>query len=104
MPDALSQGLGALSDGTRLRMLQALARERLTQAEIARKLRLRAPTITHHLRVLRLAGLVALDFSKKEEKRYSLRKDRPQEIFKGLSTFLSSGADSTVLPPRNPRS
>ena len=88
VPDSLSQGLGALSDGTRLRMLQALARERLTQAEIARKLRLRPPTITHHLRVLRLAGLVALDFSKKEEKRYSLRKDRPQEIFKGLCTFL----------------
>ena len=104
VPDALSQGLGALSDGTRLRMLQALAQERLTQAEIARKLRLRAPTITHHLRVLRLAGLVALDFSVKEEKRYSLRRDRPQEIFKGLSTFLNNGADSTTLPPRNPRS
>lgn len=58
VPDALLRALKALSDPTRLRIMRYLTQEPLTPSELARRLRLRAPTVTHHLQALRLAGLV----------------------------------------------
>ena len=58
VPDTLLRGLKALADPTRLRILHYLEIESLTPAQLSRKLRLRAPTVTHHLTALRMAGLV----------------------------------------------
>jgi DNA-binding transcriptional ArsR family regulator len=89
VPDALTRTLKALSDPTRLRILRYLSEESLTPAELARRLRLRAPTVTHHLRALRLAGLVQLTLEKNKEKgRYAARSEAVAATFASLQGFL----------------
>lgn len=83
VPDALLSVLKAIADPTRLRMLRYMAHESLTPAEISRRLRLRPPTVTHHLSALRLAGLVQLRLEE-DERRYAAR----LEVLEGLSTHL----------------
>jgi ArsR family transcriptional regulator, arsenate/arsenite/antimonite-responsive transcriptional repressor len=57
---ALTDRLKALADETRLRMLDLLLRhgESLCVCEITEQFDLRQPTISHHLRLLREAGLI----------------------------------------------
>jgi ArsR family transcriptional regulator len=50
--------LKALSDGTRLRLLRALAREEANVAELCQVLDLPQPTVSRHLAVLRESGLL----------------------------------------------
>jgi len=89
VPDSMLRGLKALSDPTRLRILHYLAQEPLTPAELSRRLRLRAPTVTHHLKLLRLAGLVQLTLGEhKEERRYAARSEAIQATFASLEGFL----------------
>ena len=88
IPDALLQALKALSDPTRLRIIRYLANEILTPAELSRRLRLRAPTVTHHLHVLRLARLVSYTLEKKNERHYSARKEIVAATFEALKAFL----------------
>ncbi|NJN55024.1 MAG: ArsR family transcriptional regulator, partial [Anaerolineae bacterium] len=45
------------------RILKYLSEEPLTPAELARRLRLRPPTVIHHLDALRLARLVHVTLS-----------------------------------------
>lgn len=66
IPDAVLQALKALSDPTRLR----------------------APTVTNHLHVLRLAGLVNYTLERKNERQYSARLETVSTIFAALNTFL----------------
>ena len=87
VPDALFQALKALADPTRLRILRYLAQEPLTPSELAHRLRLRAPTVIHHLHALRLAGLVYLSFEAKE-KRYAARSQAVEATFAALNQFL----------------
>ncbi len=68
VPDALLKAMKALSDPTRLRILRILSHEALIPAELARRLRLRDQTVTHHLKVLRMAGLVQIDLGGGEGK------------------------------------
>ncbi|MGZ3639895.1 MAG: ArsR/SmtB family transcription factor, partial [Ktedonobacterales bacterium] len=58
---ALAERLKALADPTRLRMLDLLAQqtEPLCVCEITAEFDLRQPTISHHIRILREAGLIA---------------------------------------------
>ena len=97
VPDALLQALKALSDPTRLRILRYLTQESLTPAELARRLRLRAPTVTHHLQALRLAGLVQLKLGLliaddgKDSRRYATRPEGVKEVFDSLRAFLEKG-------------
>jgi ArsR family transcriptional regulator len=58
--DALAERLKALADPTRLRMLDLLAQQTapLCVCEINEHFAQRQPTISHHLRVLREAGLI----------------------------------------------
>ncbi|MBT3274232.1 MAG: winged helix-turn-helix transcriptional regulator [Spirochaetales bacterium] len=92
VPDSLSTGLQALSDHTRLKILKLIAKEPLTQVEIAKKLRLRAPTINHHLKILRLASLVTKTYPDDDPKhtRYSIRGGRVDELCSTIRTFLGS--------------
>lgn len=86
MPDLLINGLKTLADPTRLYILRHLTRQPLTPTELARLLRLRLPTVLHHLDALRLAGLVAIRVSQTGEKRYAARE-------KALNVLLSSVRD-----------
>ena len=93
VPDSLSTGLAALSDHTRLKILRLISEAPLTQVEIAKKLRLRAPTINHHLKTLRLASLVTKTFSDEDPKntRYSIRSGRVGELCGSIKEFLGAG-------------
>ena len=87
VPDALVRSLKALADPTRLKILRYLTNEFLPPSEIARRLQLRPPTVTHHLKELRLASLVELSLAH-EENRYTVRKQALEKIFGSLKSFL----------------
>ena len=90
IPEVLLRGLKALSDPTRLRILHYLSQEPLSPTELARRLRLRPPTVTHHLQTLRLAGLVRVQLGGdgKEKKSYTTRSENVKAICQALDTFL----------------
>jgi len=89
VPDSLLRTLKALADSTRLKILYYIAREELNPSELSRRLHLRAPTVTHHLNELRLAGLVNMTV-KGQEKWYSARREALQNTFSTLETFLDN--------------
>jgi DNA-binding transcriptional ArsR family regulator len=68
--------------------LRYLSQENIPPAEIARRLRLRVPTVSHHLDVLRLAGLVYLTLEEKDDRRYAARMDAIETVAKSLRGFL----------------
>lgn len=74
VPDGVVSVLRALDDPTRLRILRYLAEEPQTPSELSRRLRLRPPTVVHHLGTLRLAGLVEVTVLAEGERRYALRR------------------------------
>lgn len=88
VPDALFKALKALADPTRLRILRYLAKEPLTPAQLSRRLRLRAPTVVHHLYALRIAGLVHLTVGQGDERRYTIRREGVASTLDALMRFL----------------
>ncbi len=94
VPDALVRSLKALSDPTRLRILHSLTREPRTPAQLARQLRLRAPTVIHHLKALRLAGLVQLQLGEEKQYRdYAARPEMVRAACDALRGFLEEGIE-----------
>jgi len=91
VPDALVETLKAIADPTRLRILRYLTSEALTPAQLAQRLRLRAPTVIHHLKGLRLAGLVQIQVDEEKDKRYAARLDTIRSAFGDLDELLRSG-------------
>ena len=89
IPDALFQALKALADPTRLRILRYLMQESLAPAELARRLRLRPPTVIHHLHTLRLAQLIQLRISE-QGRVYAVRPDSIRATFGALGNFLEN--------------
>jgi hypothetical protein len=90
VPGELLLALEALSDPTRLAILKALAEAPLSQADIARRLRLRPPTISHHLKSLRIAGLIAYIGETPGETRYGVRLPQIGETCSQLKAFLKA--------------
>jgi DNA-binding transcriptional ArsR family regulator len=88
VPDSLIRPLKALSDPTRLRILRYLMAESMTPTQLAKLLRLRAPTVVHHLVALRLAGLVQVTLEAGGEKKYAARPEVIQQAFTRLQGFL----------------
>jgi DNA-binding transcriptional ArsR family regulator len=88
IPDSLVNALKSLADPTRLRILRHLTGQPLTPTELSRLLRLRPPTVLHHLHALRLAGLVAIRVSEGGEKRYAARDKAIHVIFSSVRDFL----------------
>ena len=88
VPDDLIRGLKALADPTRLRILRYLQQEPQTTAELARRLRLRAPTVVHHLHILRLARLVHLTLETEGRRLYGLRAGALDTLNAALHEFL----------------
>jgi len=96
VPEGMLRTIKTLGDPTRLRILRYLSQESITPAELARRLRLRAPTVTHHLNQLRLAGLVYLTLGDKGQRRYAARSEAVEEAFEVLRTFLDGATGTEV--------
>ncbi len=88
VPDELLNALKALSDPTRLRILHYLQESPCTPSELAGVLRLRPPTVIHHLQSLRLAGLISVTVAPHSERRYALRKDGIDITIQNLQNFM----------------
>jgi DNA-binding transcriptional ArsR family regulator len=94
VPDALLRALKALAEPTRLKILRYLSEEPLAPAQLSRRLRLRPPTVVHHLEVLRLAGLVRLNLEVRGERKYAARIEGLEDTFANIKEFLQ--ADLTL--------
>lgn len=89
VPEDLINALKALADPTRLRILRYLQESPRTPSELARILRLRPPTVIHHLNNLRLAGLVFVTVSPEAERRYTIRNEGLEDTIANFQEFLS---------------
>lgn len=98
VPDGLVERLKALADPTRLRILRYLSRQPSTPSQLARRLRLRAPTVVHHLNELRLAGLVQVMLLSEGEKRYALRREALRDLEETVREFLSGDLAESETP------
>ena len=77
--------LAALGDQTRLKMVQLLAgHEALCVCELQQAFDLGQPTISHHLRILREAGVVDVD-RRGTWAYYSLRRDTLRRMMRDLT-------------------
>ncbi len=94
VPDALISALKALSDPTRLRIAHYLNQSSQTPTNLARLLRLRPPTVVHHLNILRLAGLVQILISEGGERCYAIRKDGVARTIQQLDQYLNQANPS----------
>jgi DNA-binding transcriptional ArsR family regulator len=90
VPDALLRALKALADPTRLKIIRYLSEEPLAPAQLSRRLRLRPPTVIHHLEVLRLAGLVLLNLEIKGERKYAARIEGIEDACANIKEFLQA--------------
>ena len=97
VPDGLLRTLKALADPTRLKIMRYLYQEELGPSELARRLDLRGPTIIHHLRVLRLTGLVILTL-RGQEKRYRARLEALDSTTIDLKGFITNLSDEEHPP------
>ena len=89
VPEDLVNALKALADPTRLRILRYLQEAPRTPSELAKILRLRPPTVIHHLNNLRLAGLVLVTVSPETERRYAIRTNGLKDTIDNFQDFLS---------------
>lgn len=89
VPEGLVRQLKALADPTRLKILHDISHEELTPSELARRLNLRAPTVTHHLSEMRLAGLVNVTI-RGQEKFFRARMEALNTTFATLNDFLNA--------------
>jgi len=91
VPDTLLRAVKALCDPTRLKILRYLAEEPRAPTQLTRRLRLRTPTVMHHLHALRLAGLiqVTLDTQEKKQcKEYALRPNALDGICEMIKGYI----------------
>jgi len=100
VPEDLTRMLKAIADPTRLRILRILMQEQTTPAELSRKLRLRAPTVTHHLHKLRLAGMVRFVMRGKQERIYFTNMDSVKSLYAQLKDFLEDDREDSEQPDR----
>jgi DNA-binding transcriptional ArsR family regulator len=89
VPEELLNALKALADPTRLRILHHLIETPATPSQLAKILRLRPPTVIHHLNNLRLAGLVKVTVSPEKDRRYAIRMAGVETTIGHLQEFLS---------------
>lgn len=93
-PDSLVNVLKALADPTRLAILKFVYHEPLLPSQLAARLRLRPATVSHHLKILRLAGLVFIRVGPGNEAVYSARVEDLQGSLAALQSFLRSDDES----------
>lgn len=96
IPESMLRALKALADPTRLQILRYLSEGNLTPAQLSRRLRLRAPTVIHHLKTLRLAGLVHLTVDREGESSYAARLEAISGTLSHVGDFLGSEMQSEM--------
>jgi DNA-binding transcriptional ArsR family regulator len=96
VPDSLMRALKALGDPTRLRILRYLTQEPMSPTQLARRLRLRAPTVIHHLDALRMAQLVHLTLGAGDKRRYAARPRAVKATVGALEGFLHAEEANAV--------
>jgi len=84
--------LTALAEPNRLRIVELLRDKPRPVGEIAKRLRLRQPQVSKHLRVLSDAGLVDVR-PVAQQRIYGLRSEPFDELDKWLETFRRSMSD-----------
>lgn len=84
----------ALSDPTRREILDRLRSRDLTAGEIASCFSISKPSISHHLSLLKIAGLV-IDARRGQNIVYSLNTPVLQETHRWLVSFLDGGGAKT---------
>lgn len=85
----MMQSIKAIADPTRLKIIKLLQQAPLSPKVISDQLRLRPPTVIHHLQILRSCGLVHLILNEAEERLYSIEAEALQETLQELEDFLS---------------
>src|SRR5690606_6972668 len=86
----LSKTLSALADPTRRRILQMLGQRNLSAGEIAAEFNISAPSISHHLNVLKSAELVVAQ-RHGQNIIYSLNASIVQEMLQQLLELFEVG-------------
>lgn len=103
VPEAVLQMMKALSDPTRLRIMRYLMQEHLTPAELSRRLRLRPPTLTHHLYTLKIANLVRFVKRGKSEYLYFAKMDSINKMYTLLKHFFEQDVEEAENLSREDR-
>jgi DNA-binding transcriptional ArsR family regulator len=84
--DRSGDALSALGDGTRLAIFQSLAERPRAVGELAAELPVSRPAVSHHLKVLKAAGLVS-DHAEGTRRIYRLNPDGIAALRDQLDTF-----------------
>jgi DNA-binding transcriptional ArsR family regulator len=89
VPDDALLVLRALGDPTRLRLLRLLAVEPRSPQSLAIELKLSLPTVSHHIRELRISGLIRIEMAGKgRESKYTVRWPSAKRAFDQLEEFV----------------
>ncbi len=78
----------AMADPTRREILSLLQKHDMTAGEIGEKFDLSGATMSHHLKILREAGLITAE-KEKQTITYSLNLTVFQDFLKGVAGFLN---------------
>lgn len=78
----------------RLRILRYLGQEPANPAALARRLRLRPPTVIHYLDALCLARLVQVIMTEDGRRLYALRPGATTQLAPSLEAFLDPAAEN----------
>jgi DNA-binding transcriptional ArsR family regulator len=89
VPDGAMLVLRALGDPTRLRLLRLIAAEPRSLQSLAQEVKLSLPTVSHHIRELRGAGLIRLEEAGRgRESKYAVRWPSAEQAFRELEEFV----------------
>ncbi|HEX5726155.1 MAG TPA: autorepressor SdpR family transcription factor [Longimicrobiaceae bacterium] len=88
----LDSTIRALNDPTRREILRTLRAGDLTAGEIAARFPMTAASVSHHLAVLREAGLVKVERNGRNQV-YSLEATVFQEFLQEMMTLLGTGGE-----------
>ncbi|HTV12397.1 MAG TPA: metalloregulator ArsR/SmtB family transcription factor [Acidimicrobiales bacterium] len=89
--DLLARRLKAISDPTRLAMLDTLARHEMRITDIAKMFSLSQPTVSNHVKVLRSAGFLAQG-SGRGKRQLAVRRDVVENVVSDLQKVLDPAA------------
>lgn len=83
----LNQTMQALADPNRRKILELLKKEDLSVSQIAKSFEITLPSLSHHLNILKQAGLVT-SMRRGQEQIYSLNLSVFEEAAKSLIKFF----------------
>jgi len=95
VPETLIRTFKALGAPPRLRILRLLSHSPHTPTQLSRVLRLRPPTVVHHLTELRVCGLVHVLIQPGVERLYALRPEGLELVQRGLHDYLTDPFEET---------